>query len=296
MKRKNPQPVCRLAHAYSYRTDGGFEERPSLLLALGFSARNFPAVCALTGGGGKTTTLFRLADELVWGGKRVLVTTSTHFQCLYPEGAYLAENSGEITRESWSGPVLTVGRPLGGPHGPGGARPEAAAFTDGAGISGSPKLAMPLGLADAAETDRLLGLCDVILYEADGSRHHPAKVWRAGEPVILPRTELVITCLGLSAFGRPLRDVCFRFETEGGFLRRPDGVPPAPEDLFDADTAVQILADPRGAAGSVPPGAAYRILLNQADNSEELTHAAGLAGRLPEALRENCAATAYLRS
>lgn len=277
MEQKTPQPVPRLSHAYAYRPEGGFKEQTSLLAALGFYTGNFPEVCALVGGGGKTTTLFWLADELAGKGKRVLVTTSTHFQCPYPEKVRLVLTGREITRESWNGPVLAAGRLPAGEPAP----------------AGRPKLAMPQGLLDDAEITRLLTFCDVILYEADGAKRRPAKVPRTGEPVFLPQTSLVIACLGLGALGQTMRDACFRFETDGGFLRRRDGAACTPEDPFDEYAAAQILAGSRGAAKGLPPGAAYRVLLNQADNPDRLSEAVRIAERLPEALRNCCAATAY---
>src|SRR5581483_11467192 len=49
-------------------------ETMKLTQAFGIRAKE---VVALVGGGGKTTTMFRLADELVTQGKRVVVTTTT---------------------------------------------------------------------------------------------------------------------------------------------------------------------------------------------------------------------------
>ena len=62
--------------AYSWEHDG-LRERPTLWEALKLSTERH-RVIALTGGGGKTSVMFRLADELADMGKTVIVTTTTH--------------------------------------------------------------------------------------------------------------------------------------------------------------------------------------------------------------------------
>lgn len=49
----------------------------------------------------------------------------------------------------------------------------------------------------------------MVLLEADGAKRMPCKVPAAHEPVLLPESDIVLTVAGLSALGRPLREVCF---------------------------------------------------------------------------------------
>ena len=56
-----------------------FEETDSVLAALGFADwRTLPRVISIVGAGGKTSTMYDLAEELAAKGARVLITTSTH--------------------------------------------------------------------------------------------------------------------------------------------------------------------------------------------------------------------------
>ena len=55
-------------------------------------------------------------------------------------------------------------------------------------------------------------LADVVLVEADGSRRQPLKCFGPHEPVIPPRTDCIVHVAGLSALGRPLDEICFRWE------------------------------------------------------------------------------------
>jgi len=53
---------------------------------------------------------------------------------------------------------------------------------------------------------------DVVLVEADGSRQHPLKFPAAHEPVIPEGTDEIVVICGLSAIGKPAKDVCHRLE------------------------------------------------------------------------------------
>jgi probable selenium-dependent hydroxylase accessory protein YqeC len=252
--------------------DGDFVECASVMDALGFLKDQIPRIIALVGGGGKTSTMFQLADELAECGKKVLVTTTTHFNSLRSGETAEITNSAEITPKLWVGrSIVTVGRPV-----------------------GKGKLAMPEGLDRAEEVSRLLSLCDVILVEADGAARRPLKVPRAGEPVFLSGTEAVIACAGLGCIGMSFADKCFRFETEGTWLKRSAEDPIEPEDI------AKILSDARGGRKDVQTltidgkPCEFRILLNQADDVTHLDYARRVAGSLPEGLRKSCIVTNYM--
>jgi probable selenium-dependent hydroxylase accessory protein YqeC len=263
----------RLRFARRWRKDeADFSEAASVLDALGFSETAFPKIIALVGGGGKTSTMFQLADELAESGYRVLVTTTTHFNSLRPGETVEVPTSAQITPELWAGRrIVTVGRPV-----------------------GMGKLAMPDGMDQPEETKRLLSLCDVILTEADGAARHPLKVPRAGEPVFLPGTGAVIACAGLSGIGESFADKCFRFETDGRWLKRTSADRITPEDV------ALLLGDVCGGRKDLPAlsqggnACEFRILLNQADDETRLDQARRVAGSLPEDLRDQCVVTNYM--
>lgn len=59
---------------------------------------------------------------------------------------------------------------------------------------------------------RLCAAADVVLVEGDGSRRLPLKVMGPHEPVIPANSRDVYCLAGLSAVGRIVKDVCFRWE------------------------------------------------------------------------------------
>ena len=243
---------------------GAAKPARTLLSALGFGpGHEIPRIVSLVGGGGKTSTMYQLADELAEQGKRVLVTTTTHIRRPVCEAQTAAvSHVQEIEKDSWHGLILTAGKPEG------------------------KKLAMPDGLLEEAELSRLLELADVILIEADGAKCLPIKVPETYEPVILPQTGLVIGSAGLSALGRPFEEVCFRFDTQGAWLRR------SAKDLVEPEDLALILMDERGSHKAVA-GRYYRVVLNQADGEEKQQAAEAVARLLPFPMQEGCAVTAY---
>ncbi len=259
----------RMNGAYTWvRENEKLADAPTLLSCLGFTAETLPRIISFVGGGGKTTSMYQLADELAEAGLRVLVTTSTHIQ--YPERedqAAEVSHVREICREMWNGAVLTAGT-----------RSE----SDGK----RAKFAMPKGLGDETEMTRLLDMADVILIEADGAKCRPVKIPEAWEPVIVPQTGLVIACVGLSSLGSSFKEVCFRFETKGAWLRR------RAEDLVEPEALALSLMDERGGHKAVD-GRYYRVLLNQADTVSKLQAAEEVVRMLPFSMQEGCAVTSY---
>jgi len=245
----------------------GWKEHDRLTFAL-MPEGGLPRIICLVGGGGKTTTMYQLAEELAEAGKRVLVTTTTHIRCPEPEEgqAALVEHVRELKTVSWAGRILTAGRPLAD--------------------SATKKLTMPEGLDDPEELAKLLELADVILVEADGAKRLPVKVPEDWEPVILPQAGMVIACAGLSAVGRPFGEACFRFDSKGSWLRRQAADVMEPEDL------ALILMDERGSHKQVC-GRYYRIILNQADGGEQIAQAGRILHALPAPMQPGCVVTAY---
>ena len=98
---------------YSWEHDG-LRECGSLWEALALSVKRH-RVIALTGGGGKTSVMFRLADELADMGKTVIVTTTTHI--FNPPGRNVGETDcaeDAAKRLERNGSVLVVGVPAAG--------------------------------------------------------------------------------------------------------------------------------------------------------------------------------------
>lgn len=142
-----------------------------------------PGLTAIIGGGGKTSLLYALAEELNARGS-VIVTTSAKIR--RPEHLPVAdpESLEALSAALKAASPLCLGSPW----------PEN-------------KLAAP-----ALPWAALPRAADYVLVEADGSRGLPAKAHAAHEPVIPPEAGNVILVLGADAFGRPISQVCHRPE------------------------------------------------------------------------------------
>ena len=137
-------------------------------------------VTALIGGGGKTTLLYTLTEELRKTGS-VVLCTSTHIRV--PEQYPLVTGGAEELR--------------------------AALERHGAVCAGTPaedgKLtAPPIPFAELAR------LADYVLVEADGAKGLPLKIHAAHEPVIPQNAQRVVLVVGADGFGKPLSQVCHR--------------------------------------------------------------------------------------
>ena len=141
-----------------------------------------PGITALLGGGGKTTLMYRLAEELSRCGS-VILATSTKIR--RPDGFPVAEDPSpaELSRLAAQGPVC-VGTP-----------------------AAEGKLAAPK-LSFAA----LEGAADYVLVEADGARGLPVKAHAAWEPVIPDGTRRSVLVVGADCFGQPVGGICHRPE------------------------------------------------------------------------------------
>ena len=149
-----------------------------------------PGVTAIIGSGGKTSLLYRLADELKDGGS-VLVTTSTHI--LPPEHLPVYTRTGRVRG------VCCVGAPCG------------------------IKLKAP-----EQSFEELAGLADFVLVEADGSAHLPIKAHASFEPPIPPNANNSILVVGVSGLNRPVGEAAHRAERfralSGSELASPEAV------------------------------------------------------------------------
>ena len=134
-------------------------------------------VTAVIGSGGKTSLLYRLAEELRPCGT-VLLATTTHI--MRPPQYPFAETATQL---------------------------RAALAAEGAACAGS---YTPEGKLTAPAFDGWEQAADFVLVEADGSKRLPAKAHEAWEPVLPPRRRRTICVLGASAFGQPIRQAAHR--------------------------------------------------------------------------------------
>lgn len=140
-------------------------------------------VTALIGGGGKTTLLYTLTEELRKKGT-VLLCTSTHI--MRPTQYEVLERAGE-------------------------AEISAALAAHGAVCVGEPSAEGKLG-PPSLPFDALARLADYVLVEADGSRRLPLKAHAPHEPVIPKEAGCVLCVVGARGFDRPIREAVHRPE------------------------------------------------------------------------------------
>lgn len=224
----------------------------ALRLAL---TRGAPDIVALVGGGGKSSTAFRLAAEAAARGARAIATTTTRIAASEIDTApAVVEVTGAalpldqlahtLARTGW---CLLV---------------DAARGEKRTGISP----ALVDGLVAAAPQ---LGL-GLVAAEADGSRQLPVKAPAAHEPVIPACATLVVAVAGVDALGRELTpDQVHRPERIRGLL----GLPPvAPVRLTPAQMA-RLLLHAQGGDRGRPPGARRLLLINKVEDAAQLAAA-----------------------
>lgn len=184
----------------------------------------------LVGGGGKTTVMYELAAAWAASGRKVLVLTSTHI--LRPADGSFAADVPAVQNLWQQGRYAVIGTP----------EPATGKLT-----------APPQGLYNELQPQ-----ADVILCEADGSRHHPCKVPAAHEPVLLPDSDIVLAVAGMDALGYSLAQACQRPQPAAELLDC------SVEKIINAQMLASLLLSEQGARKNV--GARdYYIVLNKCD-------------------------------
>lgn len=184
----------------------------------------------LVGGGGKTTVMYELAAAWAACGRKVLVLTSTHILCP-ADGSFAADAAA--VHNLWQQRRYAV--------------------------IGTPELSTgKLTLPPQSVYEALKLQADVILCEADGSRHHPCKVPAEYEPVLLPDSDIVLAVVGMDALGRPLAQACQRPQIAAELLGC------SAEKIIDEQMLAALLLSEQGARKNVGTRT-YYIALNKCD-------------------------------
>lgn len=184
----------------------------------------------LVGGGGKTTVMYELAAMWAACGCRVLVLTSTHI--LHPaDGSFTADAAA--VHSLWQQERYAV--------------------------IGTPELATgKLTAPPQFLYEELKPQADVILCEADGSKHHPCKAPAAHEPVLLPESDIVLAVAGTDALGNSLQQVCQRSQLAAELLNC------SLDSVIDEQMLAALLLSEQGARKNVGKRTFY-IVLNKCD-------------------------------
>lgn len=194
-----------------------------------FSDGKKHTIC-LVGGGGKTTVMYELAAAWAACGRKALALTSTHI--LQPADGSFAADAVAVHNLWQQRRYAVIGTP------------ELA----------TGKLTLPL----QSVYEELKLQADVILCEADGSRHHPCKVPAAHEPVLLPDSDIVLAVAGMDALGNSLQQACQRPQPAAELLGC------GAEKILDAQMLTVLLSSEQGARKNIGKRA-YYIILNKCD-------------------------------
>ena len=210
----------------------------------------------LVGGGGKTTIMFALANELVAAGQRVVTSMTTRIFV----GQMNRAPARLVTEDE---AMLLAGLP---------AALEAHRHVIVAGevVVEQDKVQ---GIAPALLDRIAAGLAvDAVIVEADGSRRLPLKAPAAHEPVIPEAATIVVPIVGLDVLGQPL---------DAQHVHRPELVAAltgaALGDPVTPAMIAAVLAHPEGGAKGAPPAARLIPFLNKAEDGASLTAAREIA-------------------
>lgn len=184
----------------------------------------------LVGGGGKTTVMYELAAMWAACGRRVLVLTSTHI--LHPADGSFAADAAAVHSLWQQGRYAVIGTPE---------------------LATGKLTAPPQFLYEELKLQ-----ADVILCEADGSKHHPCKAPAAHEPVLLPDSDIVLAVAGTDALGRPLAQACQRPQLSAELLNC------SLDSVIDEQMLAALLLSEQGSRKNVGTRT-YYIVLNKCD-------------------------------
>lgn len=212
---------------------------------------------SLVGGGGKSTMLFALGEELAAMGRRVLLTTTTKMGRQQADSAptvcWSADTECALAALDQGGPVMLV--------------------TDGDDhkVTGPPPELIDRLFADDN--------ADYILVEADGSRGKPLKAPASFEPVIPSQSTLVVIMVGIDAVGRPLGNVTHRVEEAKRFTGLDI------DHIMTAADCAAVLLHPDGALRSCPPNASVVVAITKVRDKTSRAAAGELASHITTARR-----------
>lgn len=219
-------------------------------------------IVSFTGGGGKTTAMFCLAQELVSAGWRVVTTSTTRIFVTQAQLAPCHLRLDDVTHlPSELSAALAVHRHV-----------MVTGPTDDL------QHKAPGVPAETVEALSRMSGVDAVLVEADGARMRPLKAPAEHEPVIPASTTLLVPVVGLDALGQPLTEAHVHRSAQVAALTGLGlGEPITPEMI------VHLLGHAQGGLKGRPAGARVVPLLNkldQLDSEQRMQVSARLAQRL----------------
>lgn len=205
---------------------------------------NIPELISIVGAGGKTSTLFRLAQELKALGKKVLVTTTTNMALpeAFQADHLIVDDSKTLFLLSGieRGVIVCLGSNM-------------------ANEKGKLKGIAPEYVSEIYQRQAF----DYILVEADGSKRRPIKAPAHYEPVIPSGTTRAIGLIGLDALAHPITEEhVHRPELFCTVTGKKMG------DLIDRESLVRLIVAESGLFRNVPHGCRKHVVFNKADRPD----------------------------
>ncbi|AEV27965.1 putative selenium-dependent hydroxylase accessory protein YqeC [Sphaerochaeta pleomorpha str. Grapes] len=204
----------------------------------------YESCIAITGGGGKTTCMIKLASLYSKQKKRVLLSTTTKLMLPsdveYGCDSYFFDSS-VFSHMPKEGERVFYAR------------------------KGEKALTPPI-----EEIDRLRSLYDVIILEADGSRHLGLKLHNQGDPVVPSFVTATIAIASFATLKKPFAENCF-----GSELYAQD----FPEQLVDIETLKKLLLHKEGITKRMTGKGVVlfnQVTSNQIDACRELSDSVSL--------------------
>lgn len=206
---------------------------------------------AIVGGGGKTTIMHALGDQL---SGSVVLTCTTKMGHDQDRGkpVLLSPSTDAVVRAAADGPVV-VWNSIDG-HKAVGVTPESC--------------------------DDWFTHVDHVVIEADGSRRRPFKAPSEHEPVVPRTSTMMVSVIGADALGRVIADQCHRP------LRVAALAECTPYERLTPAAAATVLLHERGARKALPPGACLAVVITKVDDAS-----APFVHELAEELDERSAST-----
>ena len=205
---------------------------------------------AIVGGGGKTTILHALGEQL--HGRTILTcTTKMGFDQNKFLPIYLKPDHETIGNISIGKPVMVWEE-----------------------IEGQKAIGV-----DPSMCDRWFTIVDHVIVEADGSRRLPFKAPAEFEPVIPSSSTLVISTIGADSLDQVISDCCHRPNLVA------DLAGCMPHDRLTAERASRVILHSEGHKKAKPPDADFCVAITKVDNGNQ--HKVEVLSNLIRSLDQN---------
>lgn len=227
-------------------------------------------IISFVGGGGKTSSIYKLGEELKALGKKVIITTTTRM--FMPESnTVITGKKEDIIRLLNDEDMITVGLLCDEKN----EKFDYNKLKDRSSL-GSCEEHIPRKISGVSKeiAESFIEIADFVLVEADGAKGLPLKVPAEHEPVILAESTLVVGVCGIDAVGKRIKEICHRSKLVSRFLNTDE------EHIVNVSDVAKILASSEGQRKDVR--CPYKVIINKADTIMELEKAKEISKELSD--------------